>query len=223
MRRTSRLSLTVFSALSLICIGAEKKPAERWDGKVFYGKQLQIPFSMQIEFDAPRITGVIVAGDERVVSTSGTMNDDAVVLKFDPLGTTLEGKLDGGSFKGTYGKAGAESAHRQKVELGRFCTCGFQGEAGPDISGVWNIEGGGKLSVQRKGEDTFAHLEIPNDSRQFGTLSGRFDGVSFTLSHFNGTRAALLDAEPGKNAKKMDLNFQLPGEVARKFVATRTH
>ena len=218
MRRTACYILPLLAAA---CIAAEKKPAERWDGKIFFGKQLQVPFSMQIEFDAPRISAIFTAGDERVPSTSGTILDDAVILKFEPLGTTLEGKLDGGSFKGTYGKTRADSAQRQKVELGRFCTCGFQGEAGPDISGVWILDGGGKLSVQRKGEDTFATLEIAGDSRRFGTLSGRFDGVSFTLSHFNGARAALLDAEPAKDEKKLVLNFQLPGEASRRLVATK--
>jgi hypothetical protein len=218
-----RIACYILPLLAAACIAAEKKPAERWDGKVFFSKQLQIPFSMQIEFDAPRISAVFTAGDERVPSTSGTLLDDAVVLKFEPLGTTLEGKIDGGSFKGTYGKPAADPAQRHKVELGRFCTCGFQGEAGPDISGVWNLEGGGKLFLQRKGEDTFATLEIAGDTRQFGTLSGRFDGVSFTLSHFNGTRAALLDAEPSKDATKLDLNFQLPGEAPRRLVATKSN
>ena len=121
--------------------------------------------------------------------------------------------------KGTYSRA-ADPQERLPIELNRFCTCGFVGEAGPDISGVWSIDAGGRLTVERKGDDTFATLRLPGDDRKFGTLSGRFDGVSFTLSHFAGTNAALLDAEPRKDGK-LDLNLQLPGEPPRKVVASR--
>jgi hypothetical protein len=195
-----------------------RNPPERWDGVVVYGT-LKVPFSMQIEFDDSSVAAAFTSGDERVESTSGTLSGDAVLIKFDSLGTVLKAERTGGSMKGSYTKA-ADPQKRLAIELNRFCTCGFVGEAGPDISGAWSIDAGGRLSVQRKGDDTFATVQLAGDERQFGTLSGRFDGVSFTLSHFTGTSAALLDAEPRKDGK-LDLNLQLPGEPPRKVVASR--
>jgi hypothetical protein len=198
---------------------AAKNPGERWDGTVAFGS-FKVPFSMQINFDGTSVSAVFTSGEERVESTSGTLSNDAVRIKFDSLGTVLEAVQNGGSMKGTYAKA-ADPREMLPIELNRFCTCGFVGEAGPDISGVWSIDGGGgRLTVERKGDDTFAAIRLANDDRQFGTLSGRFDGVSFTLSHFTGTNAALLDAEPRKDGK-LDLNLQLPGEPSRKVVASR--
>lgn len=195
-----------------------KNTPERWDGIVAYGA-LKVPFSMELDFDGAAVSAVFSAGEERVVSSSGTVSGDAVRIKFDSLDTVLEAVQNGGSMKGTYGKA-TDSQKRLPIELNRFCTCGFVGEAGPDISGLWSIEGGGQLTVERKGDDTFATIRLTGDDRKFGALSGRFDGVSFTLSHFKGTDAALLDAEPRKDGKLV-LNLQVPGELARKMVATR--
>jgi hypothetical protein len=197
-----------------------KTPAERWDGVIAYGT-LKVPFSMQIDFDGTSVSAVFTAGDERVESTSGTLSGDDVRIKFDSLGTVLVAVQNGGSMKGTYTRT-SDPQKNLPIELNRFCTCGFVGEAGPDISGVWSIDAGagGKLTVERKGDDTFATLRLAGDDRQFGTLSGRFDGVSFTLSHFAGTNAALLDAEPRKDGKLV-LNFQLPGESAKKVVASK--
>jgi hypothetical protein len=218
MRRPWIFSMLLTAVLAGPEAHAKKDPPERWDGVVMYGG-LKVPFSMQIEFDGSSVSGAFTSGEERVESTTGTLSGDAVRIKFDSLGTVLEAERNGGSMKGTYTKA-ADPQKRLAIELNRFCTCGFVGEAGPDISGVWSIDGGGRLSVQRKGEDTYATVRLAGDERQFGTLSGRFDGVSFTLSHFMGTSAALLEAEPRKDGK-LDLNFQLPGEPARKVVASR--
>jgi hypothetical protein len=220
MRRQWTLATPVLM-LTLILGGPQahaKNPPERWDGVVAYGS-LKVPFSMQIDFDGASVSAVFTSGEERVESTSGTLSGDAVQIKFDSLGTVLEAVQNGGSMKGTYKKT-ADPQKPLAIELNRFCTCGFVGEAGPDISGVWSIDGGGRLTVERKGDDTFATVRLADVDRQFGTLSGRFDGVSFTLSHFTGTNAALLDAEPRKDGK-LDLNLQLPGESARRVVASR--
>jgi hypothetical protein len=221
MRRQLTLAkpaLILFAVLSGWPHAQARNASERWDGVIVFGS-LKAPFSMQIDFDGASVSAVFTSGEDRVESTSGTLSGDAVLIKFDSLGTVLEAVQNGGSMKGTYTKA-ADPQKRLAIELNRFCTCGFVGEAGPDISGVWSIDGGGRLAVERKGDDTFATVRLAGDDRQFGTLSGRFDGVSFSLSHFTGSNAALLDAEPRKDGK-LDLNLQLPDEAPRKVVASR--
>lgn len=217
MRSQLTLVLMIMAVLGFPAANAKSDP-ERWDGIVAFGK-LKVPFSMQLDFDDASVSAVFTSGEQPVQSTSGTISGDTVQIKFDSLGTVLEAVRNGGSMKGTYTKA-SDPQSRLSVELNKFCTCGSVGEAGPDISGVWSVDAGGRLTVERKGDDTFATLRFTEDDRQFGTLSGRFDGIAFTLSHFTGTKAAVLDAELNKDGK-LRLNFQLPGEPARKMVASR--
>ncbi|MBS1833551.1 MAG: hypothetical protein JST65_12590 [Acidobacteria bacterium] len=111
-------------------------------------------------------------------------------------------------------------AARYRIEAAPFCTCGFQGEAGPDITGTWALaaEGGRTLRVRRTGDDTVADLKLPGGER-VQHLMGRFDGLSFALAAFDGRRGVLLDAEPEKDTLKITLQF--PGSPATRFTATK--
>lgn len=194
----------LFFALSM-CIAFAKEP-ERWDGTIAFG-DLKLPFSMQLRMDGSTATATFLnLGDPAGAGGKGALVDDALLLRFGQ--SVLEGKLDGGSLKGTYSTADG----KYKVDAGRFCTCGFQGEAGPDISGAWNLEGGkGKLTVERKGDDTIAILKLGSSATP--SLAGRFDGAVFTLAYFNGdpAGAAWLEIEPDKDARTLSLVFQKPG------------
>jgi hypothetical protein len=146
---------------------------------------------------------------------TGTVANETVRLPFSK-GGSIEARLDGGSMKGHFiTSQGAKHA----LEAGRYCTCGFEGEAGPDVSGDWTIDGGkGRLSVQRKGEETFVRL---NGSGP--VLAGRFDGAVFTLAYFNGdpANAAWLEMEPAKDGKSMLLVWQKPGEGPVRWTASK--
>ncbi|MBS1835148.1 MAG: hypothetical protein JST65_20685 [Acidobacteria bacterium] len=112
-------------------------------------------------------------------------------------------------------------AARYRIEAAPFCTCGFQGEAGPDIAGTWALaaDGAGTLRVRRTGDDTIADLELPGGER-VQHLMGRFDGLSFALAAFDGRRGVLLDAEPDKDTLKITLQI-LPGSPATRLTATK--
>ena len=100
-----------------------------------------------------------------------------------------------------------------------FCTCGFAGEAGPEIMGSWEVsDNDWKLSARRAGEDTIA--TISRGANEIGPLSGRFNGSFFELSFFDGNRAALLEIEPRKDGA-LDLSWMEPGIAVKKMKAVR--
>ncbi len=209
-----------FSSLLLLglCIScAMAKEPERWDGTIAFGN-LKLPFSMQLRIDGATASATFTnPGDPSGLAGKGSFSADKLRLTFE--GATLEGTIDGGSLKGVFATAGGQ----HKVDAGRFCTCGFQGEAGPDISGAWTLDGGkGKLAIHRKGEDTFAVLTLDSGATT-PTLSGRFDGAVFTLAYFNGNPAgaAWLEIEPDKDARVLSLVYQKPGAHPIRFRATR--
>ena len=105
-------------------------------------------------------------------------------------------------FKGTYGRGGQDM---HPVTASKFCACGSEGEAGPDISGTWEVpDSGWRLTIRRKGDDTLATVSRPNG--ELGPIAGRFDGFAFLLHYFDGARAALLEIEQRKDGG-LDLKF----------------
>jgi hypothetical protein len=190
----------------------------RWDGTIAFAN-LQVPFRMQIAADGPSLTGSFLNGPDRVTSTSGTFADGMLRLSFEQYGSRLEAKFADGALKGAYG-GGNPGTHAFEAAL--YCSCAYEGEAGPDISGVWEIPFDSsrtwRLTVRREGEETFA--TIRRGEHETGTLSGRFDGLQFTLHHFDGEHAYVLDLEPRQDGS-LAASFQEPGQPVRKSRAVK--
>jgi len=187
---------------------------ERWDAKITMEDKVKVPFSFQ--FQVAKDGGAASASWGDVRSTSGKVADGKLTLEF-AGGRRIEADYDGKTFEGHYIVDGT----MYRIEAAPFCTCGFQGEAGPDIAGVWNLSGdggGGTLTVRRTGDDTFAELDLPG-SQRVKHLFGRSDGLSFALAAFDGKQGALVDAEP--DAEKLKITVQFPGGAPRKYTATK--
>jgi hypothetical protein len=195
--------------------GAQSEPAAgRWDGTVVFDG-LKVPFTMQLDLNPKAVSGAFVNGDERVTATAGKLSGGVLRLQFEQYGTVFEADIANSSLRGEYGGASGKYA----LEAGAYCTCGSEGEAGPDISGTWDIaDPGWHFTVQRKGDDTIAHILRPEDTN--GALVGRFDGLAFMLHHFDGKRAALLEVEPRPDGT-LELTLKEPRAGVRKYRAAK--
>jgi hypothetical protein len=194
-------------------IGLSQTPAGRWDGNLVYDA-LKIPFSMHFEGSGTSLTGAFVNGDSRVASTSGSFEAGSLKLAFDKPGVRLEAVLKEGELKGV-----VESDQRKlPFTANAYCTCGSEGEAGPDIAGSWTIpDAGWRLSIRRNGEDTLVMLT--RSGKVMGPLAGRFDGLAFLLHYFDGANAALLELEPANGG--LSLTLKEPGSQAERRRAVR--
>jgi len=75
-------------------------------------------------------------------------------ISFPQFGTELNARLADGALKGSYGST-KDGVHAFTAFA--YCTCTYEGDAGPDITGNWDIaESGWRLTLQREGEDTLA-------------------------------------------------------------------
>lgn len=204
-------AVTLLSAASAFA----QAPTGRWDASVKVGS-LKVPFTMMFEGDGATLAASIVNGDARIRSTSGSFDGKAVRLEFEQTGARLEAALGEGGLKGTFGST---RTGMNPFQAGAYCTCGFPGEAGPEIMGTWDLpEGGGRLVIRRAGDDTMAVLSRGGD--EIGPLSGRFNGAFFELSYFDGSRAAVLEIEPRKDGR-LDVSWMEPGVATKKLVAIR--
>ncbi len=207
------LSMLAVVSLAVTCGWAQELDG-RWDGKVTYGA-LDVPFTIHFETNGKTIKGSLVNGDTRVSSTQGGFEAGNLRLTLGTPGTRLEAKLVNGQLKGTVGNGDK----MRPFTASQFCSCAPEGEAGPDISGTWEVPDSNlRLTIRRKGEDTFATVSRP--SGELGPLAGRSDGLIFMLSYFDGVRAAVLEIEQGKDGG-LDLKFTEPGAEVKKYRAVQ--
>jgi len=194
---------------------APKAPNGRWDGTITYGA-LKVPFKIHFESNGRTLKGSFVNGDTRVASTEGSFEAGAVRLTFGASGTRLEATIKDGELKGTIGSGGQDM---HQITASEYCACSDEGDAGPDISGTWEVpDSGWGLTIRRKGDDTLATVLRP--SGELGPIAGRFDGVTFQLHYVDGVRAAVLEIEQRKDGG-LDLKFTEPGADVRKYRAVR--
>lgn len=207
------LNLLTMVSLAVVCGWAQELDG-RWDGKVSYGT-LDVPFTIHFEPNGKTLKGSLVNGDTRVSSTEGSFESGIWRLTFGASGTRLEGKLVNGQLKGTVGNGDQV----RPFTASQFCSCAPEGEAGPDISGTWEVTDSDlRLTIRRKDEDTFA--SILRSSGELGPLAGRFDGATFMLHFFDGVRAAVLEIEPRKDGG-LDLKFMEPGTDVKRYRAVQ--
>ena len=207
------LSMLAIVSLAAICGWAQELDG-RWDGKVSYGT-LEVPFTIHFEPNGKTLKGSLVNGDTRVSSTEGNFEAGTLRLIFGASGARLEAKLVNGQLKGTVGNGD----QMRPFTASQFCSCAPEGEAGPDISGTWEVpDSNQRLTIRRKDEDTFVTLSRP--SGELGPLAGRSDGLIFTLHYFDGVRAAVLEIEPRKDSG-LDLKFREPGTDVKKYRAVQ--
>src|SRR6185295_5422578 len=171
-----------------------------WDATVIVNPGIEIPFRFELAGSGSAIKGSFFNGDEKVTSTTGRLENGALVLSFDEYGTRLEATVKDGRLEGQYtrGTRGAPYPFQAK----RFVPAPSGDEKIPAISGLWNVqvksskgEDAWQLIVRQAGAEASASiLRIDGDT---GMLTGTYHDGKFVLSHFSGARPLRLELTPG--------------------------
>jgi thiol-disulfide isomerase/thioredoxin len=186
-----KLIILTVAALELSFAAPAQPIQGLWSATITVNNQ-QIPFRIGLSGDGAKVKGWFFNGDEKVLSTSGTLENGTLTLRFDHYATRLEAKLQNGALEGTYGKPG---------RLNDFHAAPFRAESAPSIAGLWDVEvnspKGEKawhLIVKQHGaEVSAAILRVDGDT---GTLTGSYKDGRFVLSHFSGARPSLMTITP---------------------------
>ena len=191
---TTKLSAVLVVLLALVALPsrAVAQPVNGlWDATVLVNNgALEIPFRFELSGSGSNVKGSFFNGDDKTTSTSGTLQNGALSLNFDELGTRLEATLKDGQLDGQYsrGTRGAPYPFHAK----RFTPIQTGDTNIPPIAGLWNVQVGKsskgeaawQLIVRQAGAEVSAViLRIDGDT---GTLTGNFRGGKFALSHFSG-------------------------------------
>jgi thiol-disulfide isomerase/thioredoxin len=188
------MKLTIFTAAVLgLSFSALAQPIQGlWSATITVNNQ-QIPFRIGFSGDGANANGWFFNGDEKVVSTSGTLENGMLTLRFDHYATRLEAKLQNGALEGTYGKPG----RLNEFHAAPYRADDAAAESAPSIAGLWDVEvnspKGEKawhlIVKQRGAEISAAILRVDGDT---GMLTGRYKDGRFVLSHFSGARPTLM-------------------------------
>lgn len=193
------MKLTILTAAVLgLSFSALAQPLEGLWSATIATNNRQIPFRIGFSGDGANVKGWFFNGDEKVLSTSGTLENGVLTLRFDDYATKLEAKLQNGALDGTYGKG---------TRLNPFHAVPYRPESdaaaqnAPSVAGVWDVEvnspKGEKawhLIVRQKGgEVSAAILRVDGDT---GLLTGSYKDGQFVLSHFSGARPSLMTITP---------------------------
>ena len=197
------MKLTILTSAVLgLSFSALAQPIQGlWSATIAVNNQ-QIPFRIGFSGDGANVKGWFLNGDEKVLSTSGTLENGALTMRFDHYATRLEAKLQNGGLEGTYGKPG----HLNEFHAAPYRADDAAAESAPSIAGLWDVEvnspKGEKawhLIVKQHGaEVSAAILRVDGDT---GTLTGSYKDGRFVLSHFSGARPALMTITPAADGQ----------------------
>jgi len=200
-----RTKLSFLFAAALLLAGLPAAAAAQslnglWDATIVVNNGIEIPFRRELSGSGAGAKGSFFNGDEKVTSTSGTLDNGALTLSFDEYGTKLVATLKDGRLEGEYtrGTRGAPYPFQAK----KFAPVPVGDTRIPQIGGLWNVqvksskgESAWQLIVRQSGAEASASiLRIDGDT---GALTGTFRDGKFVLSHFSGARPLRLELTPG--------------------------
>lgn len=172
-----------------------------WDATINFNGT-EIPFKMGLSGDGTHVKGWFFNGDDREVSNAGKLENGSLVLNFDSYLAKLTATVKNGVIDGEYGPILKKNYPIHAVPAKPGTT---SGASGPAIAGQWDL-----INVNSsKGEKAWhlilrqsssgisgAILRVDGDT---GTLTGSYQDGKFVLSHFSGSRPALLILKPASD------------------------
>ncbi len=191
-----RLGFLITSVL-LISTGAwAQSLAGEWDATV-KANGVDVPCRFQMTQQGSTVQGTFFNGEELYPSTSGSFSNGSLVLNYEYTSGKLEANFKDGRLQGTF--------HTTRGNYG-FSAVPHTAPPppsanAPSIDGDWEIanksgkgEQAWQFLVRQTGPQVAASiLRIDGDT---GVLTGVWRDGKFTLSHFSGARANLLEVTP---------------------------
>jgi len=170
----------------------------RWDATVRVGG-LDIPFRFEVSGQGRNLQGAFFNGEEKDISTGGSLENGKLVLRWDHLEGRLEAVLKDGALDGAWiGPAGPKDRGAHAFHAVRWSGPRKADPNAPSIGGLWIIptnsskgEAAWRFIVEQNGADvTAAILRVDGDT---GAITGGYENGKFVLSHFSGLRPNLME------------------------------
>lgn len=204
-RLATLMAALLLQAAFIARLTAQQKPGGLWNAVIVVGKA-EIPFRFEISRQGDQWQGFFFEGDRRIGSTSGSFASETLRLDYEFLNTTLTATFDGNQWNGTY-RYNQKNGREYPFHARPYVAPGADPTTPPKIAGTWEMKLveedrnptkdprtalSSRLYLRQSGADvTGSILRVDGDT---GTLTGRWQGEKFVLSHFAGERPVLFEA-----------------------------
>jgi len=220
------LALATSVVVSAGLAACSRKPADPitgvWQALVLNKAGEEVAFKLEIEREGDQITGALVNGDQRVVSTGGSFDGKVLKLRYDFYDGDLTATLANGELRGDFKRRLRKEILRRELRAWRE-TAGAKTTAvpGADLSGDWLLRVGEgdkqhawRASFKQQGAEVSGTI-IPL-SGDWGMMTGKFENGELRLTRFDGINAYLLKV-------KLTADGKLEGIInsERKVIAER--
>lgn len=208
-------------------------PIGTWRGTVRTNAGEEVAFTLEVKSagqsaaGVAQVTGTLVNGDDRVVSTEGVVEGQSLKLLYDFYDGVLLARLNGDEMQGTFVRQWQKQTLTRDLHAVRSTTAPAIAGSTTDLTGDWVLKVG-EGEQQRLWRAAFktangqAGGTIIPVSGDWGQLSGTFTADNtLTLNRFDGINARIFKAtlQPdGTLAGYLDLGLLDP---KRKVVAER--
>jgi peroxiredoxin len=186
---------------------AQSSPAQslegRWDATLKVGSTV-IPFRLDISGSGSNLKGALYNGDEKEYTTKASFENGTLVLNLEHYLTKIVATAKDGQLVGHIEMRGDKGPEGNPFQARRHSAVGVSAESVPSIDGVWEIphespkgEKAWRLVVKQSGAElSAAILRVDGDT---GALTGTYQNGKFVVSHFDGSRPALMEITPTKD------------------------
>jgi thiol-disulfide isomerase/thioredoxin len=224
-----RISKYLDGLAIVITLGASAAIAEslegRWDASVTI-RGTVIPFRLDLSGEGASFTGTLFNGDIPVTPTAAKFDNGTVTLNFEHYLTKILARVKDGQLEGTVaGRFGDQDRYisSNPFHAKRYAPSAQASANVPTIEGQWVIpynspkgEKAWRFIARQKGpEVSAAILRVDGDT---GALTGTWQDTKFVLSHFDGSRPALMEVTPTPDGT---LEILQNGRTTNKLVAYR--
>jgi thiol-disulfide isomerase/thioredoxin len=187
--------------LSMACARKEVNPEGAWRGFVKTVSGEQVAFTLDVKREQGRITGALVNGDERNVSTDGSIDGNTLTLRFNYYDGELIGKIDGDDLRGTFSRQWRKEILTRELTAKRGAPISSGSSIpGGSVTGEWVMKIGDppnqnywRASFNERGSEVRGTI-IPV-SGDWGELVGSFENGELKLNRFDGINARVFRAK----------------------------
>jgi thiol-disulfide isomerase/thioredoxin len=202
-------AVAVLASVAACAADPEKDPPAEdllgnWRG-VLASPGGELPFTLRLDHDGPRLRAVIVNGAGEAAISRVTRDGDDLVFRFDHYDSEIEAKLEGGKLAGRFRRTipSGDSVlvfTAVKDDLDRFKPVARRGAAGiADLTGTWAVEFVDESSREvaqgelvQQGETVTGTFLTPTGDYRY--LAGNYQNGLLRLSVFDGSHAFLFEA-----------------------------
>jgi thiol-disulfide isomerase/thioredoxin len=171
-----------------------------WRAVVLNRAGEEVAFKLDLKREGEQVTGALVNGDERVVSTHGSFDGKTLKLRYDFYDGDLTATLDDGRLRGAFERQWRKETLRRELRAWREIENSKPSAAGgADLSGDWVLRVGEgeqqriwRATLRQNGAQVNGTI-IPL-SGDWGMMTGTFENGQLTLSRFDGINAYLFKA-----------------------------